>query len=1102
MNNAHVSIRSAARYLFSWLLVILLLITALPVVAQGPEQTGEPPGRTTEQGAEPTSTPIPALQEAPKRLKGPEQPLPPGMGFVPPPMDLSHLKGQRLGIYVSAPASWDWRTMGKVTSVKDQSTCGSCYAFASIANIESKMLIDSAGTWDFSENNAKECNWYETSGTDGGTSCLGGNYSLLASLFSKKGTVLESCDPYVPIDVACNSTCPYQKTLLDWRIVSGDAVPDTEVLKNYIQTYGPVYTSMYAGYYDAWATEFSNYDGSYTLYYAGEEVTNHAVLIVGWDNSLTHAGGTGGWIVKNSWGSGWGGTCGFGTEGGYFTIAYGSASIGKFSSFMYDWQDYDTSGGIMYYDEGGWTTNWGCGIPTAWGLVRFTPTSNTSVTRVEFWTADATTDVDVYIYDDFNGTAASNLLAQKLNNSFNEAGYHSVELDTPLPVTSGDDVIAVVKFTDASYGLPVVTDELGPSETGRTYISCDGSNGSWTDMGDYSSDDVAIRLRTLPLSDNPDIGVSPTSFEETVPEGEMVTKTLTISNNGLAALEFEISEVEGGFSPLALLNSQLAQPLDETGNLSQELLPSPIVPLDLGDVVNSFSAPASGLIGLEWIYGYLWAASSSNSMLYKLDPVSGAVLETISVPGLDTGGLAWDGSAFWITDSGADIIAKVDTSGTVLLTFPAPSSGPVGLAWDGTYLWDVDFVSDELHKINPSNGAVLHTISSPDTRPAGVAWDGQYLWINGRDSATTYKLDPTDGSVVSSFSTPPGAGVNNGQGAAFDGQYLWIANSDVQMIYQIDVEHAASDVPWLSENPTSGTVSASGSLPVDVIFNATGLAQGDYTADLVIYNNDPDENPVTVPVVMHVGPEEEEENIYLPIILKSPPLPDTLFAVEDAMVTQGYPTMNVGDTIDMWAGYDDYLDPDGEIVRSLIKFDLSDIPSGTSINSASLNVRLYGSWDYPGKSRTITTYRIGSAWSESSVTWNISPSIGEAYGSASVAHDNVGGWYSFDVTNLVRGWVNGSYSNYGVMLRGPEWSGSDSSWKGFYTSESSSDPYLAITYAGVTGSGEGPIKGALGSQPELPMVIELLDGDLFDANLCQDQKGDGQKCLTLPLLPR
>ena len=55
------------------------------------------------------------------------------------------------------------------------------------------------------------------------------------------------------------------------------------------------------------------------------------------------------------------------------------------------------------------------------------------------------------VYGNFNGTALSNLLAQKLNNSFNEPGYHSVELDTPVPVTAGDDVKAVVKYTNASF---------------------------------------------------------------------------------------------------------------------------------------------------------------------------------------------------------------------------------------------------------------------------------------------------------------------------------------------------------------------------------------------------------------------------------------------------------------------------------------------------------------------------------------------------------------------------------------------------------------------------------------------------------------------------
>ncbi|MEA3344976.1 MAG: C1 family peptidase, partial [Chloroflexota bacterium] len=272
---------------------ILFSVAMLLILLYAPQG----PGRSLSQG------PVP--QMAPTR-PAPFKPPPPGTGFIPPPMDLSHLTGQRMPEGVRAlalPSKFDWRNKdGKnyVTSVKNQLGCGACYAFASIANIESRLLVEGEPDYDFSENNAKECNWRELNnyidswGRPWG-SCDGGNNDMMANLFSKRGTVLESCDPYDERDVACKSTCSYQKTLLDWRIINGPGIPATEVLKSYIHNYGPVYTSMYTGYYDAWYYEFSAYDGSYTLYYPGTEEPNHAVLIVGWDDSLSHAGpGTGG----------------------------------------------------------------------------------------------------------------------------------------------------------------------------------------------------------------------------------------------------------------------------------------------------------------------------------------------------------------------------------------------------------------------------------------------------------------------------------------------------------------------------------------------------------------------------------------------------------------------------------------------------------------------------------------------------------------------------------------------------------------------------------------------------------------------------------------
>jgi hypothetical protein len=63
---------------------------------------------------------------------------------------------------------------------------------------------------------------------------------------------------------------------------------------------------------------------------------------------------------------------------------------------------------------------------------------------------------------------------------------------------------------------------------------------------------------------------------------------------------------------------------------------------------------------------------------------------------------------------------------------------------------------------------------------------------------------------------------------------------------------ASADVPWLSEDPISGTVSAEGSLEVMVTFDSAGLSLGTYRANLNIANNDPDENPVIVPVKLLV----------------------------------------------------------------------------------------------------------------------------------------------------------------------------------------------------------------------------------------------------------
>jgi len=500
------------------IIVLLMAVMPLgvPVSNSLPAQAAEPP--------------VPVPTEAPSMPPPQYQPPPVidghGTGALAPTTGVVHISEQALsggslagGPPVGVPpAAFDWRNVppNRVTSVKNQGICGACYAFAAIANVESRILIDTNTTPpgpDYSENNAKECNWREINSWVDGLGrpwggCDGGDYKILASLFSQKGIVNEADDPYNVLDVACNSSCPYNKTLLDWRIISTWSAPIVDVMKNYIWTEGPIYTHLYVGddvYDPAWKTEFGGYDGSYNLVYPGTYDPNHAVLIVGWDDTLPYVGGTGCWIVKNSWDTTWGNL-------GYFTIAYGSARIGEWSSYMYDWQDYDNNGSIMYYDDDCQNSYVGDGSTTYWGMCNFTPTNNTYATRVEFWTVDATTDIDIYIYDDFNipTLSLSNLLVSQYNYNFTEPGYHGVNLTSPLPLTAGDPVMVVVKFTDAAWGYPVPVDLNGPFVTGLTYSSPSGANGTWWDEG-YRSQDVAIRLRT---------------------SGDVPTYTLTMAVNG------------------------------------------------------------------------------------------------------------------------------------------------------------------------------------------------------------------------------------------------------------------------------------------------------------------------------------------------------------------------------------------------------------------------------------------------------------------------------------------------------------------------------------------------------------------------------------------
>jgi C1A family cysteine protease len=679
-----------------------------------------------------------------------------GTGAIPPPGMVTfdtYFKNTKLKSTYFDPV-YDLRDYGLLTPVKGQ-TNNACWAFATMGSVESRWLKSGFGTWDLSENNLKYCHGFDPS-----RNTYGNHWMSTAYFARRSGPLIEADDPN-----STSSTCPSGKIPVGYITDARYLPNDMNTIKQAILDEGAIFTLMYysSTYYNA--SDFT--------YYRGDSAdVNHAVDLVGWDDTKVTAGGTGAWICKNSYGAGWG-------EAGFFYVSYNDKCILDYNAYWPVRNEYIAEDFIYGYDKLGNYGAYGYGTDAGYMLVKYIASAPQMLSKVGTYAMAAGENIEIDIFSDFDTITLvpSGLLSHTEGISCPLPGYYTSDLATAVSVKPGDRFYVRVKYNTPGVGYQIPTEYLIPGysypeiEKNIAWMSGTGTDGSWFLLGSTNSIlehqmDPCVKVYAEPWNTwtgnldadwnsplNWSTGEVPDAFMDIVIADAINDPVINQDSANPATCNHLFIE-EGATLTLAAgkaltVNGTLANHAGNTGLVIR----SGASLISLGDVtgtatVNStvsgntwhlVSAPVSDAVSGTFLGKYLQKhTESTNSYTY--------------IPATDEALVTQKGYALW--GVGTFIVTYTGQLNTGLISLPLTRTSE-DLYYSG---WNL----------------------TGNPYPSYIDWDASAGWNKNNVNSTIYKLkDGNWATYISGINNEPGIGTNGGSRYIAPGQGFFISVKDV-----------------------------------------------------------------------------------------------------------------------------------------------------------------------------------------------------------------------------------------------------------------------------------------------------------------------------------